>query len=567
MNAVLPAQTVGAGRFLLKRILGQGGMGVVWLAEDKLLGEPVALKFLPPQLSCDPAGLDSLRTETLRSRKLSHPNILRIHDLVDAPDETVFISMEYVDGPNLHAFRASQPEKVLGWSFLEPLVRQLCAALEYAHGEKVIHRDLKPPNLMLDANGRLKLADFGLARVITDSVSRISGLGQTSGTLMYMSPQQADGKTPRVTDDIYSVGTTLYELLTSTPPFYQGDVGHQARNNQPQPINERLAELRLSNDIPETVSALVMSCLAKDPEQRPQNARELLDSLNMEGGATASPTSPKRTAPRRSRWLLKAAALAALVIGITIWATLRPSPNLEGRATASPTTASPTGTSPIEPGFESIFNGRDLTGWDCEPNLWTVQDGAITAFTAEEGVTRKENTCLIWKGTATDFVLRLSFRLRDVITEKPANSGVLYRSRRVQNWQVRGYQCDLHGPHTGSLILLEDDNDPRSTWGHSVVIRPTSRRPILESKGAVTDPARFKDTIKFGEWNELEITAQGKRITHKINGVVTMEARDDTLSSGSAPGLLAIELKRATNLQFKNIRLKRLTDAQEPAGE
>ena len=547
MNALIPGQTVGAGRFLLKRILGQGGMGVVWLAEDKLLGELVALKFLPPQLSCDPAGLESLRTETLRSRKLSHPNILRIHDLVDVPDEMVFISMEYVDGPNLHAFRASQREKVLSWSFLESLVTQLCAALEYAHEEKVIHRDLKPANLMLDNNGRLKLADFGLARVITDSVSRISGVGLTSGTLMYMSPQQADGKTPRVTDDIYSVGATLYELLTSTPPFYSGDVGYQARNHQPQRINDRLAELGLSNDIPELVSVLVMSCLAKDPEHRPQNASEILGVVESR--------SPVATAkPRRSLWLAKAAALAALAIGVTVWATLRPSASPERQASASPT----------EAGFESLFNGKDLTGWDCEPNLWSVQDGAITAFTAEEGVTRRENTCLIWKGTVSDFVLRLSFRLRDVITEKPANSGVLYRSRRVQNWQVRGYQCDLHGPHTGSLILLEDDNDPRSMWGHSVVIKPTSRRPILESKGAVTNPDRFKDIIKIGDWNELEISAQGSRIVHKINGVVTLEAKDETVLAGAVPGLLAIELKRATNLQFKNIRLKRLTEAQGP---
>jgi len=545
MNALIPGQTVGAGRFLLKRILGQGGMGVVWLAEDKLLGELVALKFLPPQLSCDPAGLESLRTETLRSRKLSHPNILRIHDLVDVPDEMVFISMEYVDGPNLHAFRASQREKVLSWSFLESLVTQLCAALEYAHEEKVIHRDLKPANLMLDNNGRLKLADFGLARVITDTVSRISGVGLTSGTLMYMSPQQADGKTPRVTDDIYSVGATLYELLTSTPPFYSGDVGYQARNHQPQRINDRLAELGLSNDIPELVSVLVMSCLAKDPEHRPQNASEILGVVESR--------SPVATAkPRRSLWLAKAAALAALAIGVTVWATLRPSASPERQASASPT----------EAGFESLFNGKDLTGWDCEPNLWSVQDGAITAFTAEEGVTRRENTCLIWKGTVSDFVLRLSFRLRDVITEKPANSGVLYRSRRVQNWQVRGYQCDLHGPHTGSLILLEDDNDPRSMWGHSVVIKPTSRRPILESKGAVTNPDRFKDIIKIGDWNELEISAQGSRIVHKINGVVTLEAKDETVLAGAVPGLLAIELKRATNLQFKNIRLKRLTEAQ-----
>ena len=557
MNALLPGQAVGAGRFLLKRVLGQGGMGVVWLAEDKLLGEAVALKFLPPQLSCDPVGLESLRTETLRSRKLSHPNILRIHDLVDAPDETVFITMEFVGGPNLHALRAARSEKVLSWSFLEPLVSQLCAALDYAHAEKVIHRDLKPANLMLDSNGRLKLADFGLARVISDSVSRISG-SLTSGTPLYMSPQQADGSMPRVTDDIYSLGATLYELLTSTPPFFSGDVAHQIRNSEVQPIDERLAELGLSNDVPLPVAALVASCLAKDPEMRPQSAGEIAECLLHR--ASRRFTKITRT-PRRSAWLARAAAVAAIGIGLTLWATLRPPPSASTPSTPHSgvvTEDVQSSAFPGEPGFESLFNGKDLSGWDYDASLWSVQSGAITAFTPEEGVTRKENTCLIWKGAATNFVLRLSFRLRDVITEKPANSGVLYRSRRVQNWQVRGYQCDLHGDHTGALILLEDDNDPRSPWGHSVVIKKTSNRPLFKSVGAITPPKGFKDSIKFGDWNHLEITAHDDRITHKINGVVTMDATDETFNTNSSHGLLALELKRATNLEFKDIRLKRL---------
>jgi serine/threonine protein kinase len=514
-------------------------MGVVWLADDKLLGERVALKFLPTELSCDPAALQSLRTETLRSRKLSHPHILRIHDLVDAPNETVFIAMEYVDGPNLHTLRAERPEKVLTWDFLAPLVAQLCAALAYAHDEKVIHRDIKPANLMLDDNGRLKLADFGLARVISDSVSRLSGT-LTSGTPVYMSPQQADGKIPRITDDIYSLGATLYELLTSTPPFYSADIAYQIRNIPAQPISERLKELGLSNEIPERASALIMACLAKDPEKRPQNARDILSHLD-----GLSNSVPK---PRRSSTLAKAAiVLGLLAIGVTGWAvyrhSTRPRPPLSGGS--------------VEAGFTSLFNGKDLTGWDCEPNVWSVHDGAIIAFSGEEGVTRKENTCLIWKGAVTNFVLRLSFRLRDVITEKPANSGVLYRSRRVQNWHVRGYQCDLHGLYTGTLILLEDDKDPRSVWGHKVGIKPTSDRPVLLSKGVITAPEEFKDTIKFGDWNDLEIMAQGARIIHTVNGVVTMEAIDETLHSPN-DGLLALELKRATNLQVKNIRLKPL---------
>src|SRR5947209_5903478 len=126
-------QVVGGGRYLLKQILGQGGMGVVWLAHDIRLREAVALKFLPAHIAFDRAALDDLRRETLRSRKLSHPNIVRIHDLNEAPNEPTFISMEYVDGPNLHNLRANRPAKVLSWKFLTPLVRQLCLALEYAH--------------------------------------------------------------------------------------------------------------------------------------------------------------------------------------------------------------------------------------------------------------------------------------------------------------------------------------------------------------------------------------------------------------------------------------------------
>src|SRR5438093_9959885 len=136
LNGLTPGVGVGGGRYLLKRILGQGGMGVVWLAYDKLLREQVALKFVPTQLSFDPAALECLRRETLQSRKLSHPNILRIHDMVEMADEPTFISMEYVDGPTLHALRSNRPGKVLTWRFLLPLLRQLCTALDYAHIEK-----------------------------------------------------------------------------------------------------------------------------------------------------------------------------------------------------------------------------------------------------------------------------------------------------------------------------------------------------------------------------------------------------------------------------------------------
>ena len=281
-TALQPGQRVGSGRFTLVRLLGRGGMGEVWLAQDERLHEPAALKFLPSEVRNDPVALDDLRRETARSHRLTHPNIVRIHDLHEEPGGLAFIAMEYVDGPTLAALRLDQPERVLNWDFLKPLVQQLCAALDYAHGEKVIHRDLKPGNIMVDSKGRLKLADFGIAATVSDSVSRVSGRHATSGTLPYMSPQQLAGKRPSVADDIYALGATLYELLTSKPPFYTGDLTHQVLHEPPEPLDERLAGLELANPVPPDGAALIMACLAKEPAQRPQSARAVAEWVGLE---------------------------------------------------------------------------------------------------------------------------------------------------------------------------------------------------------------------------------------------------------------------------------------------
>lgn len=272
---------VGAGRFTLIKILGRGGMGIVWLARDELLAAEVALKFLPPQIRFDPVALDDLRRETSRSRKLTHPNIIRIHDFYEAKNEEAFISMEYIEGLNLAAVRMEMPGRVLTWEFLAPLVRQLCDGLEYAHGERVIHCDLKPANLILDAKSRLKLADFGIARTLNDTMTRASMNPGTSGTLLYMSPQQLLGNAPQVTDDIYALGATLYELLTSKPPFFSGDFSHQIRHAVPGPLNERLKEWGIASKIPAQVEQVILRCLAKDETKRPQSARDVAVQLGL----------------------------------------------------------------------------------------------------------------------------------------------------------------------------------------------------------------------------------------------------------------------------------------------
>lgn len=316
-------------------------MGVVWLAEDTRLGVNVALKFLPTVVASDAAALDLLRAETRHCLQLSHPHIVRIHDFHEVIGREAFFSMEYVDGPTLNARRIKQPAKVLTWELLAPLMQQLCDALEYAHGEKVIHRDLKPSNLMLDGKGRLKLSDFGVSRVVTDTLSSLTGGALAGGTLRYMGPQQLQGAAPSVADDVYSLGATLYELLASQPPFLTGDISYQVRNAEPQSLSQRLEQLGLPNEIPPEVEDTIMACLAKDPAGRPPGAADISYRLRV-ARPTARPALVRREPvrppdERRSGgkplvvgMILLVLALAAMSLWRTSWQT-RPEPPGRGQ--------------------------------------------------------------------------------------------------------------------------------------------------------------------------------------------------------------------------------------------
>lgn len=286
---------VGAGRFVIERALGQGGMGVVCQAHDQMLNKQVALKFLSPQIQANQDALEAMRNETRKSLELTHPNIIRIHDFHHFSNELPFISMEYIEGITLSFLKSEQPHRLFSWGMIEPYVPQLCAALSYAHGVGIIHRDLKPANMMLDQNQRLKLADFGLSVTAGDREEN-DGMG-ASGTPCYMSPQQIVGVPSQPTDDIYALGATLYEFLTSQPPFYKGDILFQVRETVPSSMRERLLELGRENAIPPHVEALILDCLQKDPEQRPQSIDEVAERL----GADASKTGfimPGNVAPK-----------------------------------------------------------------------------------------------------------------------------------------------------------------------------------------------------------------------------------------------------------------------------
>ena len=274
------------GRFTLKKILGRGGMGVVWLARDEKLDEELALKFLPDIVKHDPAALDELKAETKRARRLTHAGIVRIHDFLEDAHAAA-IAMEAVEGVTLSQFRIEQPGKLFEVAAVAAWVRQICSALDYAHHTaRVVHRDLKPANLMVDATGRIKVTDFGIARSISDSVSRVSAQAGSSGTPAYMSPQQMLGEKPAVTDDVYALGATIYELLTGKPPFYSGNVMMQVQSKVPPSLGARRAELEISGaPIPPEWEAVVAACLLKAAGERPPSVAEVARRLGLDDGS------------------------------------------------------------------------------------------------------------------------------------------------------------------------------------------------------------------------------------------------------------------------------------------
>ncbi|HRI83481.1 MAG TPA: serine/threonine-protein kinase, partial [Opitutaceae bacterium] len=232
-----------------------------------------------------------LKRETRRNLDLTHPHIVRIYDFV-SDSRTAAISMEYVDGASLSALKLEKSGRVFTTAELAPWLEQLCTALTYAHTKaKIVHRDLKPANLMITRNGDLKITDFGIARGISDSVSRVSAqLAGSSGTPVYMSPQQMMGERAAVTDDLYAIGATFYELLTGKPPFHSGNIIMQVQAKVPPSLAERRAELGVTGEtIPEFWEQAVAACLAKEALQRPQSTLELLARLK---GETAKPVAP-----------------------------------------------------------------------------------------------------------------------------------------------------------------------------------------------------------------------------------------------------------------------------------
>jgi eukaryotic-like serine/threonine-protein kinase len=280
-HSVLLFGTVIAERYEILKLLGQGGMGAVYKARDRAVERTVALKVIRPEYAGNPAVIDRFKQELVLSTQVTHKNVVRIFDLGEA-DGLKFITMEYIEGKDLHTLMAERKSFPIEESV--EIMRQVCRALEAAHAVGVIHRDLKPQNIMRDETGRVVVMDFGLARSL-DSRDGMTQSGAVIGTLEYMSPEQGLGKNLDRRSDLFTVGLIFYELLTGKMP-YKADSALASLLKRTQEAAVPVSQI--DSSIPRALSNLVAKCLESDVAKRYQNVGEILTDLEAWHGKDAA---------------------------------------------------------------------------------------------------------------------------------------------------------------------------------------------------------------------------------------------------------------------------------------
>ena len=251
--------------------LGEGGMGVVYKAQDTKLDRFVALKFLPPYLSMDDEAKLRFVHEAKAASALDHANICTIYEISETEDGQTFIAMAYYDGETIKAKIARGPLPV---SEALDYAVQAALGLSKAHAEGIIHRDIKPANIMVTRDGVVKIVDFGLAKMA--SQTQLTKAGTTLGTVSYMSPEQTQGEEVDARTDVWSLGVVLYELLTGKPPFrgdYEAAVIYSILHEAPEPISA------VRPDVPEELAQVVLQCLDQDRDNRFESAEALIAAL------------------------------------------------------------------------------------------------------------------------------------------------------------------------------------------------------------------------------------------------------------------------------------------------
>jgi serine/threonine protein kinase len=317
--------TFADGRYTVERLLGRGGMAAVYLAHDRELDRTVAVKVLDERFAADEEVAGRFRREALTAARLGHPNVVAVYD-TGVEEGAEYIVMEHVEGEGLDDVLAREaplaPERVI------ELAVQACAGLGYAHGQGVVHRDVKPANLLLRPDGLLKVTDFGIARSL-DRATTLTQAGTILGTAAYLAPEQARGEEAGPPADVFSLGVVCYQALTGELPWRVESLAQLAAvaETPARPVRD------LAPETPAAVESAVMHALAREPEYRPQDAAAFgaelegaptdvhIPSSQAETVALRAPQKRRRAARRRlpaiaAAVLAVAAVVAALAIGL-----------------------------------------------------------------------------------------------------------------------------------------------------------------------------------------------------------------------------------------------------------
>ncbi|MHC4997036.1 MAG: serine/threonine-protein kinase, partial [Planctomycetota bacterium] len=299
-----------ADRYRIVSLVGRGGMGEVYRADDLKLGHPVALKFLPRNLADDPQRLELLHNEVRLTRQISHPNVCRVYDIGEVNGQH-FLSMEYIDGEDLKILlkRIGRLPKDKGVE----VAQQICAGLSAAHDRGILHRDLKPANIMIDGRGQVRVTDFGIA-----TLAEGGDVGKAVGTPAYMAPEQLSRGETTIQSDLYSLGLILYELFTGAPVYKTGSIPELRRAHEESSLTKPSSVI---DDMDPAVERVILRCLEPEPQHRPPST--LAVSAALPGGdplaaalAAGETPSPELVANVRDTGSLQPSVAVAILISV-----------------------------------------------------------------------------------------------------------------------------------------------------------------------------------------------------------------------------------------------------------
>ncbi|RJQ53266.1 MAG: Stk1 family PASTA domain-containing Ser/Thr kinase [Actinobacteria bacterium] len=487
------AEQLFADRYQVTEKIGGGGMAEVYKAADSVLGRTVAVKVLHPQFARDENFVARFRQEAQAAANLSHPNIVNIYDW-GQQDSTYYIIMEFVEGKNLKEIINAQgplsPKKTMD------VTKQVASALDFAHRRNVIHRDIKPHNIIITPQGEVKVMDFGIARAGADT--SLTQTGSILGTAQYISPEQAQGRAVGAGTDIYSLGVVMYEMLTGDPPF----TGENPVSVAVKQVNdEPVAPTRINPAIPRELEAIVLRAMAKRPEDRYPTAEDMREDIERleEGapteamaaaaGATTvmAPISPPPTSRAAAKpptgkktWPWVLAALGVMLLAaLAIWAVsafVVPQtitvPNVVGRTEAS---------------ARQLLDRRGLEMATTSEFSETVPKGRVVSQDPEAGATVRVESfvnVVVSRGKEIVEVPNVSGQtLEDATAQLEAQGLVVGKVTREFNPDVTEGVVIRQAPSAGERVAKGDDID-------LVVSRGTQTATVPNVVGRTTSQAR-----------------------------------------------------------------------------